>query len=78
MDKWRILAAAAGAAVTLAVGVGGSILTGLEPRVWVPAAFTVPIVVAVVILPLLSAWTAVEDMDFLTDNFLNGSNGVSR
>jgi len=50
MDKWRILAAAAGAAVTLAVGVGGSILTGLEPRVWVPAAFTVPIVVAVVIL----------------------------
>jgi uncharacterized membrane protein YoaK (UPF0700 family) len=37
-------------AVTFAVGVTLSVASGLEPKVWVPAAFVVPAIVAVVVL----------------------------
>ena len=45
----RLVAAGLGFVVTLGVGIILSQAFGLEPRIWIPAAFTVPSVVALVV-----------------------------
>ena len=47
MPRKRLAAAGVGFVVTLGVGIALSRAFGLEPSIWIPAAFTVPSVVAI-------------------------------